>query len=253
MLKLLFSCLFAWQMQAAAIALVAHGIGQGPQTGPATAAFGTSTAGATLLTAAAENYGSDTCTGATIGDTVGGSVTNNVWHHLTNYTDATLSACIWYTYGTASGALVTGAIHVVSESGTVYYPSLAVAAWSGTLTYPTDPYDTGQVNGASSTGALTLSTGSITPSQDCDLVFSGGGFHGTGTPSSSPVPTLDSLAFVLGTYLGIGDAYLVQTTKAAVSTTWTQASSSHIAVSIAAFKAAAGCATGQIRHRVVSQ
>jgi hypothetical protein len=112
-----------------------------------------------------------------------------------------------------------------------------MACFSGA--HATAPFDV--QNGATTAGAATLATGSVTPSQDNSLIVAGLGFN-----VSSAGPTINSsftrsswVNFGSGNNYGSAEAYLVQTTAGAVNPTWTKGNTEAAAATIAVFKPAA--------------
>lgn len=171
------------------------------------------TSGANLIVAVTTV---DIATAALVAD----SKTNNWGTGLTTYGGGTgfkAEVKIWYCFNP-----VTDTAHTFSNnpsSGTPF-PSIAVAAFSGAGSSPFD-----QENGHSDgdTTAQTIQSGSITPSQDNELVIAGLGWSGSSGANTRSIDggftkllDGDSGAHFYGCAL----AYLIQTTATAANPTW---------------------------------
>jgi len=125
----------------------------------------------------------------------------------------------------------TSSSHTFTE--TTWYQGFCVQAFSGIAT--SSPFD------AQNSGAL--SPGSVTPNFNNELIVTGlanycGG--ATGINDSFTIPASNGqIGCVDNKYYGVAMAYLVQTTAAAVSPTWTTNASNAYTSNIATFKAAA--------------
>lgn len=119
---------------------------------------------------------------------------------------------------------------------------ICVAAFSGIQTVT--PFD--QQNGGSNTTGSTLATGSVTPTQNGELLVTMFGFNVAGTPVSinSGFTITDTTNFASGVNYGGSLAYFIQTTAGAINPTWTRTGSSSQAARIATFIAAAAAAGG---------
>lgn len=129
-----------------------------------------------------------------------------------------------------------GSGHTFSFSATSAFACIAVLCFSGSAATPLD-----QSNGATVSNAATIQAGSITPTQDNELVivsWCGAGTTNTLTIDGSFTKT-DFLTWVTGANDGGGAAYLIQTTATAANPTWTADTSTGQAAKIASFKAAA--------------
>ena len=127
-----------------------------------------------------------------------------------------------------------GSGHTFTIGGTLPGASLCVMAFSGANT--SSPFD--QQNGANS---LVTQSGSITPTQDSELVVAGWGIG-----SVTSAPTIDSgfatvtfKADIVGQCYGAAMSYKIQTTAAAVNPTWSISGG----CVIASFKIPAAAAT----------
>ena len=194
-----------------AIALVANTTASSP-TGGADPAVTSAidTTGATLLVIAVTNQ---TDAAATVTDNKG-----NTWTEITPRRGTSHYTSIWYSYNDSGAALTVGSGHTFSVTGG--YVGITVSAWSGTKTHTEDPKD--QTNGATAVGTTTsLNTGSITPSVNGCLVFSTlGQYLLTNRSVNSPSTILNQLNGVSGKSYGTDDAYVIQTTAASVSATY---------------------------------
>ena len=114
--------------------------------------------------------------------------------------------------------------------GAIAYPAIAVAAVTGTTT---TPYVSQA--GATSAGATTLATGSYTPGVNNTVLFTALAYDvNAGATVNGSFILLDATTTV-GTDYGIGLAYLLQETSAAVNPLWTVSVSSGLAATIAAY------------------
>ena len=140
-----------------------------------------------------------------------------------------------------SRATTVGAGHTVSTvGGNGDFPSIAVAAFSGSVASPTDVQ---AVANSSGIAGVFISPG-VTPSVVNELLVTGISFN-----ASSTAPTIDSgftvpanvfQNFVSGTGEGVSLAYLIQTSIVSETPTWTTSTSvpgnNQLAASIATFK-----------------
>lgn len=135
---------------------------------------------------------------------------------------------LWYLFNPT-----TNASHTFSSptTGQIRHPTILVAAFSGAQSSPFD-----QQNGT--TGSTPIAAGSITPSQDNELIISAVGFNATGgaTVNESMSETND-VEYESGVNLAGVMAYKIQTTATAINPTWALSSSESAAV-VASFKAA---------------
>lgn len=156
----------------------------------------------------------------------------NTWTPLTSHGGAnSRHTRFWY----AANPTV-GSGHTFTVSGTLIFPHIAVAAFSGAAT--TSPFD--QENGATSADATTLATGSVTPGEDNELLVSGCCGAMTSSPTiNSGFTVTDDAPFGSGNNMQGGLAYLVQTSAAAVNPTWNFNNTGGVGASIATFKVAA--------------
>jgi hypothetical protein len=232
--KLLLAILCCCFAAHAVIAPVSHsavveGNGSSSET---TAAINTT--GATLLVAYISGNAQDLCA-YTVTDAVGGTGTGNIWR-CAKETDITHRlVALMYSYDSSGGALVSGASHTLTVAWGAYrWTSIALTAWSGTLT-TADPLD--QTNSAFDTYNHTLASGSITPTVNGELVIAGFTTNSNEQTSfgSSPLTVLVE-GLLGGDQNAASIATVIQTTAAAVNNTFTQSWDTSMAVAIVSFK-----------------
>lgn len=153
---------------------------------------------------------------------------SNTWTSLTvrssaGFARGQLFYCVNPTVG-------TGHTFTLTQTGSLC--SLCVEAWSGSNSSPFDVE-----NGASTSGAATLATGSITPNVNGELLI-------TGFTHVALVSVTINLGFTIsdqqiltgGVAYGSAMAYLVQNTAAAINPTWTSGGTTARVAAIAGFK-----------------
>jgi hypothetical protein len=201
---------------AAAIAFVSGSVAGSPDSTGVVVTINTT--GANFLVAAISDYGATTM-GPLIDEK------SNTWVPLTTYSDGVSRIRMFYSVPTSVGSGHT--LHA-GASGT--YPSLAFAAFSGVNAAPFDKE-------AGTTGNSTAPAGwSVTPAVGNSLVVSAmGTVGGTGTAIGGST-IIGSLANSGGLYLGIGLAYSIQATTAAVNPTWTLSAGGQWSATNAVFK-----------------
>jgi len=154
---------------------------------------------------------------------------SNTWTGLTNIA-ASRNSRLWYAYNATVG---TGHTFTLGGGGgSLFNQAFCVMALSGALT--TDPFD--QQNTNSNSLQATIAPGSITPSNDNEIVITG---YASGS-QASPL-SIGSSFTIIDSTLGdghdnIGLAYLIQTSATAVNPTWTGEPSNNNQSSIASFK-----------------
>lgn len=166
----------------------------------------------------------------------------NTWTPLTARTPGGGSMIrFWYCYNPTVG---TGHTFSTSQAGT--YPTLAAEAWSGAASSPFD-----QENGSTGNG-ITKTTGSITPTQDNELlIFAASNNNGgSNAESASGGETITETQDIVTTANAIGFAvgYIVQTTATSEDITFTGSGSTDRAAEIASFKMATGGGGGSFRN-----
>lgn len=212
-----------------AYSLIAN-TGTGSVDGNTVTTAGINTTGANLLVVVLSDFDDGT---TTLQDS-----RTNTWTGLTarRAADGT-RVRIYYVASPSVGAAHT---FTATKDTNQTFPGLCVAAFSGGHTAPFD-----QQNGGTTAGATTLQTGSVTPSENNELLIAGISFF-----SSDPA-TINS-AFNIANALDVDDfgggsmgcalAYQIQTTATARNPTWTILTSA-AAAAIATFKeSAAGVA-----------
>ena len=211
---------------AAAITAGNHLSAQFGANGGTTAAM--STSGATLIVLVASELVSGTpCTPS--------DSQTNTYTGLTAQANASETRVrLWYV-----AAPSTSGTHTFTCAGTNHYPTVTVMAFNGVAASPFD-----QQNGAQSdNGALTtLATGSVTPTEDNELVVTGiavGNSAFGGTPTVSGYTVAEFMNYQGGTAVGGALAYVIQTTATATDPTWVWTNGGRPAAAVATFKAAA--------------
>lgn len=131
----------------------------------------------------------------------------NTWTALTQYINPSFRAQFFYCYNP-----IVGAGHTFNESNaSALYPAIAVQAWTMAAVSPFDVQN----------GSTTNSPGSITPTANNELIITGIGGGNTVTSVNSGFTATALINNVNAQGVGIGMAYLVQGTAAAISPTWT--------------------------------
>ena len=188
----------------------------------------------------------DTCAGGTTGaiNTTGASLIvvsvahtttvptptdsmNNTWTALNLYSINNPANDMFYVSNPT-----TSATHTFTGS-----LGICVLAFSGTLV-TSSPLDA--QNGSTAAGT-TLSTGSVTPNFNNEVLVTGVGINFDSTvsiDSGFTVPSNGYIDFSSGLYYGMAMAYLVETTAAAKNPTWTRSVGDPWAGGIATFEAA---------------
>lgn len=158
----------------------------------------------------------------------------NTWTEATSYTQTNVRVRLWYTVPTS-----TNAAHTFSASGSIV-GYILVGAFSGVV--QTSPAD--QQSGSNGF-VSTLKPGSITPTEDNELVWSHFGINATGVPTSidDSFTQITEGDFVSGESYGGSWAYKIQTSAAASDPTWTRTNTNGTAATQISFKAAAGVST----------
>lgn len=112
-------------------------------------------------------------------------------------------------------------------------PAMAVAAFSGVDA----KYPFGQSRLAGASTVTSVQPGSLTPALDANLVVTGISYRDTTSLSINGGFTIsDQVAFSSGVNVGVGMAYLIQTTAAAANPTWSWTNSSDTNCTIAYFQ-----------------
>ncbi len=213
------------------IALVAH-TAKGSTGGDTVTsdAIDTSTANFIVLVASTYTGGPN----ATISDSK-----MNSYSPLTEY--SSFSRCRIYYCLTPT----VGGSHTFQADTTGGAPTICVAAFSGVKT--ASAFDV--QNGATGGGVSNLQPGSITPSEDNELLITGyAGISGTPLSIDLSFTISDQVAYSGGNNMLGALAYLIQTSAAAKNPTWTSAPDFN-AAAIASFKAGAAPASSGLLLR----
>ncbi len=216
-----------------AIALVASVSAKSTDTNGFTTGTITTT-GANLLVAVLSGYNSFNT--PTVTDSK-----SNTWTPLTLQNSVgNHSLVIAYSVPTS-----VGTTHSFNLVGATTYGSLCVISVSGSHTTPFD-----QENGHIATISSTVQAGSVTPTQDNELIIAG--VSGDGDSNASSIDGSYNLVENQTTTANCQSgalAYLIQTSAAATNPTWTLTGSANIPIAvIATFKAAAVAASGTAKH-----
>lgn len=188
--------------------------------------------GTTAVTGAIDTTGADLLIVAGNSFDVAISVSDskgNSWSSLTEYGGASARVRLFYVRG---GTVGSG--HTFTITSTVGFPCVAVLAFSGSVASPFDQ----------ESGAGAAQPGSVTPSEDNELLVSGLCFSPSGTISiNSSFSISNQIDYAGGTNMGLAMAYKIQTSAGAENPTWSTTTSFTTRTSnIATFKAAAAAA-----------
>ncbi len=146
---------------------------------------------------------------------------------------------IWVAYSATVTSTMTFRLQN-QGSGTAYFSGVVMGFSGGLGSLPTD-----QTNSAAGVGVTSLQAGSITPSEDNELVIAAlSGDIDTGNIDESYVHE-GSIDGVASESLSMEAAYKIQTTATATNPTWSFPSQNPAAV-IASFKAASTAGLGRI-------
>lgn len=212
--------------QAAIAVVVSAAAGAGTGVIHTATTAGINTTGANLIVAVATNY-AGSAQPTTMSDSRSLS-----WTSRTLYEGIDLGIQVFY----AANPTV-GAAHTFTATNFNGYPSVAVIAFSGAATAA--PYDV--ENGAVQASGTTVSTGSVTPSANNEVLVTGL-VHGDPTVSAASIDSSftvsNQVAYASGDHIGIAMAYKIQTTAGAENPQWTWMAAGAGAGSIATFKVA---------------
>lgn len=155
---------------------------------------------------------------------------SNTWNALTKKSTTTISNRIWWSIPTS-----VGSSHTFTQTSATSFGPIIMTAWSGS--HASAPAD--QENGAVSSSASSLATGSITPSENNCLVIAGIG-HENNTSVAATIngsfTISDEVLYSGGASESAAMAYLIQTTATAANPTWSITNACEMAVTIASFK-----------------
>ncbi len=204
---------------------VSAGGGAGATTGSV------DTSGNSLLVAAIVSY-------VAVGDATISDSKSNTWTALTKSASTTQYVKFFYV---ASPTVGTG--HTFTVAGVGSFSSIAVITFNGTTT--SSPFD--QQNGNTfNAGTTTLTTGSVTPGVDGEVLVAAVGLNASsGNPTidvSFTSPCTEFLNYSAGVNFGVGLTYQIQTTATTRNPTFSFTSSNPVAAAIATFKASGGAA-----------
>ncbi len=163
----------------------------------------------------------------------------NTWAYGTTYTNPNQTLAVRIAYAVNP---TVGSGHTFTASSNFSFPSIAPSSWSGGKTV--SPFD--QENGDAINGTPNIGTGSITPTEDNELLIACGGWalhDDTTVTIDAGFNPLDQIAHN-GNHDGLAVGWLIQTTAGAASPAWTFSNSSGnnegAGAAIASFKAPAG-------------
>lgn len=206
----------------------------GSTDGNAATTSGIDTTGANLLVVAVTYY--------VLGGTVSVSDSKgNTWTQAAEDggNNATGHATLFYSKNPS-----VGSGHTFTVTSTGGFPGICAAAFSGADTAA--PFD--QQSAFGSGGASSIQPGSVTPSEDNELLVTAVSKAAAGVTASvdGGFSETDEFDLVGGQHFGLAMAYLVQTSAAAANPTWTLSGSASTAAAIATFKAGAGGGGGGV-------
>jgi len=207
-----------------AISKIIHILGTGGANSATTS--GVDTTGATLLVVAVSIYTGGSAT--TVSDSK-----SNTWTKLTSYSATTNSRItIYYSVNPT-----VGSAHTFTADGTSNYPGILMTAFDGVV--DASPFDLENGFGRTTSGS-TVQTGSITPSEDNELIITALANDTTVATATADegMTLIQWLNWQSATNMGVGMSYKVQTTATAINPTWTGSANSNFATAIACFKSA---------------
>lgn len=149
--------------------------------------------------------------------TVSDNKTGNVWIATGTYSsiNSTARETIYYTTGSTSG-YGSGHTFTITCPGSTCYPSVAVAVFSNVV----QPLPIDKQTGTSTTGATSLSPGSVTPTYNNSLVVSGISFDTLNTMSVSGMTISNQTNYLASNHFGCALGYVIQTTPASINPGW---------------------------------
>lgn len=175
-----------------------------------------------LVVVVVHSYGAGTSPATVPSDSKGNSYTAR-----TAYDEGTSRIRIF----DAQNATV-GSGHNVTFSDPSSYPTIHVLVFSGAAL--SSAYDTG--NGATDSNTSMISTGSITPAEDGEILVSGVTSNQANTWTVDSGLTLElSSTYSAGVGMGGFTGYLIQGSAAAINPTWQAMAGSRVAATIAAY------------------
>lgn len=208
------------------IALVDHKIAGGSATNTTTSAAMNST-NANFLSVGYNFY--NVLNIPALSDSKGNTFTTTL---SVEHSDTALTQGFYY----ASGTPVVGSSHTFTLSAALAcYPSISPAAFSGVKT--TSPID--QQNNNKTASSTTLAVGSVTPSEDNELLLACCADSWTGTVTVNAGSMLDQLAAVGGFSYALATAYEIQTTATVRNLTFSYSPAARTGGTVVTVKAAA--------------
>jgi hypothetical protein len=206
--------------------------------GGTTGAFNTT--GATLLVVSVASLASGPV--AAVSDNKSNSYTA-----LTARVRGSVRQVTWYAVGTPT----VGSGHTITVAGTGIYSAVVAYAFAGVASYG------GQETGATGPSSP-LATGSVTPSADGALLWSSLGSEIVLAPDTDTIPAGFTGGLTIpyggGNNFQVSGAYLVQSTAAAISPSWTWPGGNRNAVaSVAVFTAAITTAASTLVTQLVAE
>lgn len=176
--------------------------------------------------------------------------TANTYVKLTVRDDGVFVKSALFYANASTGTFTTGASVGVGFSSGPRFAYVQAAAWSGSRT-ASNSYDSVE-NGNTTAGATSLPTNSVTPNSGHNnaLIVTGLGFSASNTPTinggfQTPIDRID---FASGNNFGGTVSYLIQTTAAAASPTWSWSTSTDGSAAIAVFRAADESGGGSVDY-----
>ena len=231
-LSLLF--LIATSPSWAVFALVSNRADQGPLFGDAFTSGSLDTSGANLVVIFT-HANNNSITSLT--DSKGNTITALTEIHTAgnNYLR------LWYITNPIVGS---GHTVTISAPASDIYASMYIASFSGSNT--SSPFDVQSVADSNNTNVTTQQPGSITPTEDNEVVISGGQ---SGLGTGHTISSVDSGMTQTNTISGLDFfsaagslAYIIQTTAGAINPTWTAGTSNKMGAVIASFKSGGAAA-----------
>lgn len=153
----------------------------------------------------------------------------NTWTAMTYKATGDSAVKMWYCYNPT-----VGSGHTFTHGGTTY-ATICVIAFSGAASSPLDQ----QNSNGNLPGTTSLSTGSITPTEDNELVVAMWATYYFDSPSVDSGFTLEQYQAAAPLPYHGGMAYKIQTTAAAVNPSASWSTSANASAVIASFKSGA--------------
>lgn len=155
----------------------------------------------------------------------------NTWTRLNTYSTTVPRFSLYYCY-----APIVGAGHTFTVTGTAIFPSVYAMWFSGVISSPFD-----QQNGFGGASTLSGQPGSITPTQNYELVITGLNSNQNTTSDTISagytIPTGCSSTYIASQHFGGAMAYNIQSVATTTNPTWTYGTgTTSAAIAIASFK-----------------